>query len=71
MSRQAELLAKVSVVLIELFFIAMIGGLAYAATQVTGTSEIMQQRKMGFAIGAFVILLGFAFFNCMLYCYYT
>jgi hypothetical protein len=41
MSRQAELLAKVSVVLIELFFIAMIGGLAYAATQVTGTSEIM------------------------------
>jgi len=38
MSRFAELLAKISIVLIELFFVAMVAGLAYAATSVTGTS---------------------------------
>jgi hypothetical protein len=42
MSRQAELLAKVSVVLIEIFFVVMFAGLAYAASQVEGTSQIMQ-----------------------------
>jgi hypothetical protein len=42
MSRFAETLAYVSVALIEIFFIVMFAGLAYAASQVKGTSQIME-----------------------------
>jgi len=70
MSDYAKQLAYFSVVLIELFFIASIGGLIYAATAVTGTSQIMEERKGALSLGALIVLLGFALFNCMLYCYH-
>jgi hypothetical protein len=61
----------VSVALIELFMVLAVLGFAYAGIQTKGTTQPMQQRRMGLFIGALVCLVILLIFNCMLYCYYT
>ena len=70
MSRQPELLAKISVVLIELFMILATLGFIYAGFQTKGLGQ-MAQRRNGLYFSALVTFVIFLIFNCMLYCYYT
>lgn len=59
MSRQTELMVKISVVGLELVYIALIGAGLYLNSQV-------QSSGMGLVITGGVLFL---IFNCMLYCY--
>jgi hypothetical protein len=64
MAHCAHLLAFIAIGLVELLFLAAIGGNIYGMTQVDG-------GKTGFIIGAIVSAVAFLIFNCMLWCYWS
>lgn len=64
MAHCAHLLAYIAIGLVELLFLAAIGGNIYGMTQVA-------DGKTGFIIGAIVSAVAFLIFNCMLWCYWS
>lgn len=64
MSNCAHVLAYIAIGLLEICFLAGIGGSVYAATQTEGNAS-------GAWIGAGCCAAGFLLFNCMMWCYWS
>lgn len=60
MSRQTELMCKISVVGMEICMILSIG---------FGLYQYSKHREVGILVGVFFGVLAFLMFNCFLYCY--
>ena len=65
MSNCAHMLAYIAIGLLEILFIAGMGGAMFGSTQVHG------HEKTGFYIAFASCLFAFLLFNCMLWCYWS